>query len=274
MDVDKEESNNGREKTWNWKSKDKQARKRIIKKGNWDGVRPTEGSVCKIIIDNVEGDLASDIMIGKEFTFTIGCGDTQFEGLLERCLLNMDQQEEAYVELGSIKCTVKLISFTSPETPEYFYDIDEAIKAATEHKEKGVEHFKNNRVNEAYSRFKRAIRIIIFAGKTEEKVLPLYITVCNNIALCHLKLNHPELGIDVCNKVLEHDAKNVKALLRRSACYNMVRDFEKAHADLVKVLEIEPNNPTAKEMLPPIKADIVDMNKRYKNMVKKMFNYA
>lgn len=267
MEVDQEEK-------WDWESKCKGAKKKILKTSSWLGNTPIDGSHCKLIVKELNGIWDSQIVVGKEFEFTVGCGDSRLEGLLERCLMTMNKNEEALLKLDEVTLVITLLDFSSPEEPVYNYNLETNIKKAVEHKEKGVEHFRNSRIAEAYSRFKRAIRLLIFAHKTEEKVLPLYIIVCNNIALCHLKLNRPEDGITVSSKVLEHDAKNVKALLRRSACYNAVRDFEKAHADLVKVLEIEPNNLQAKEMMPPLEADLRDMNKRYKNMVMKMFSMS
>ncbi|XP_014289346.1 peptidyl-prolyl cis-trans isomerase FKBP4 [Halyomorpha halys] len=265
MEVDQEEK-------WDWESKCKEAKKKILKSSFWLGNSPIEGSHCKLIVRELEGVWDSEIVVDDEFEFTIGCGDSRLEGLLERCLVTMNKEEEAFLKLDKVSLVVTLLEFSTPEEPVYNYDLETNIKKAMEHKEKGVEHFRNDRIIEAYSRFRRAIRLLIFAHKTEKKVLPLYIMVCNNIALCHLKLNRPEYGIDVSSKVLEHDSGNVKALLRRSACYNAVRDFEKAHADLIKVLEIEPNNLQAKEMLLPVAADLRDMKKRYKNMVMKMFS--
>lgn len=268
MDIDQSEVE------WSWTSKCKIAKKRIIEHGTWEGTRPTEGAECKLVLEKLKGEWDSDFEFGKEILFTIGFGDTKHEGLLERCLATMDKNELSLVVLGNVRCTVRLLDFKPPEIPEHEFDQERAIQVATKHKDAGVKHYKKGNILGAYAQFRRAIRNIIFAGKDDEKVLPLYKAICNNIALCHLKLNRPELAIDVCNKVLSREENNVKALLRRASSYNLVRDYENAHLDLLRVLELEPNNPTANGMLPSLMADLHEMNARYKDMVKKMFVIA
>ena len=51
--------------------------------------------------------------------------------------------------------------------------------------------------------------------------------------------------IDDCNKVLEIEKNNLKALLRRATAYYKRKKFNEATSDITECLKIEPNNSKA-----------------------------
>ena len=107
----------------------------------------------------------------------------------------------------------------------------------------GNKLFNEQRFADAFHRFSRAVKLVIMivdenlAGKDD-----LYLTLCNNMAACQLHFRNYEYVVDLCKKVLSKTPANVKSLTRRMEAYIGLRDFENAHADATKVLELQPHN--------------------------------
>lgn len=67
--------------------------------------------------------------------------------------------------------------------------------------------------------------------------------ICNlNNAACKLKLKEYKEAKNLCNKVLEIDVNNVKALYRRAHANIFLVELESAELDVKKVLELNPDN--------------------------------
>lgn len=99
----------------------------------------------------------------------------------------------------------------------------------------------------------------------------LYSTLCNNMAACQLYFQNYDYVVDLCKKVLFRTPDNVKSLTRRMDAYVGLRDFENAHADATKILQLNPSDKYTKNKLELINKKLADQHVRYVKMVKQMF---
>ncbi|XP_014250913.1 peptidyl-prolyl cis-trans isomerase FKBP5-like [Cimex lectularius] len=243
---------------WDYESKDGRWRKRVTKQG-LKGPRPMERDECDIS------------MSGEEKRLVIGEYETALDMLVERCLMTMCRQEECvmYCEHGIFE--IKLKSFRVGVRIYSMTDNDK-LELAMKHKAQGVKLFQSGEVDKALSRFRRCLLLAVFVGK-DDQARSVYDTVCNNIALCLLKLGRDEHAVAVCDKVAAHEPDNVKCLLRRASALKALKDYEKAYLDLNAVLKIEPKNPQGLCEMEFIKEKLKDMNIRYSGMCKRMFTF-
>ncbi|XP_057591168.1 sperm-associated antigen 1 isoform X1 [Hippopotamus amphibius kiboko] len=115
---------------------------------------------------------------------------------------------------------------------------------ATREKEKGNEAFNSGDYEEAVMYYTRSI-----------SVLPT-IAAYNNRAQAELKLQNWNSAFQDCEKVLELEPGNLKALLRRATTYKHQNKLQEAIEDLNKVLAVEPDNELAKKTLSEVERDL------------------
>ena len=89
----------------------------------------------------------------------------------------------------------------------------------------------------------------------------LLVTCYLNSAACKLKTGDYKKVIDVCNKVLEKEPKNVKGLFRRGKAYIQINELDKAIEDLNTALQIDVNNVEVRNELKVAKEKI-ELNKK------------
>jgi tetratricopeptide (TPR) repeat protein len=63
-----------------------------------------------------------------------------------------------------------------------------------------------------------------------------------------LKMNRPQEVLAHCEKVLELEPNNVKALYRQAMAWKALKEFEKAIKNLQKILTIENNSDAKREL--------------------------
>lgn len=66
----------------------------------------------------------------------------------------------------------------------------------------------------------------------EEVTKPLLVDVCNNMALCQMKLNDFPKAKQSCKDALQHDPKNIKALCRMAKCCIVLGQYDEAESCL------------------------------------------
>ncbi|XP_032714478.1 sperm-associated antigen 1 [Lontra canadensis] len=115
---------------------------------------------------------------------------------------------------------------------------------ATHEKEKGNEAFNSGDYEEAVMYYTRSI-----------SVLPTVVAY-NNRAQAELKLQNWNSAFRDCEKVLELEPGNLKALLRRATTYKHQNKLQEAIEDLNKVLNVEPDNELAKKSLSEVERDL------------------
>ncbi|XP_029078755.1 sperm-associated antigen 1 [Monodon monoceros] len=115
---------------------------------------------------------------------------------------------------------------------------------AIHEKEKGNEAFNAGDYEEAVMYYTRSI-----------SVLPT-VAAYNNRAQAELKLQNWNSAFQDCEKVLELEPGNLKALLRRATTYKHQNKLQEAIKDLNKVLAVEPDNELAKKTLLEVERDL------------------
>nr|XP_044999326.1 sperm-associated antigen 1 [Jaculus jaculus] len=115
---------------------------------------------------------------------------------------------------------------------------------ATREKEKGNEAFHSGDYEEAVMYYTRSI-----------SALPT-VSAYNNRAQAEIKLEKWSSAFQDCEKVLELEPGNIKALLRRATTYKHQSKLQEAIEDLSKVLEAEPDNELAKKTLSEVERDL------------------
>ncbi|XP_030793780.1 sperm-associated antigen 1 isoform X1 [Rhinopithecus roxellana] len=111
-------------------------------------------------------------------------------------------------------------------------------------KEKGNEAFNSGDYEEAVVYYTRSI-----------SALPTVVAY-NNRAQAEIKLQNWNSAFQDCEKVLELEPGNVKALLRRATTYKHQNKLQEAIEDLSKVLDVEPDNELAKKTLSEVERDL------------------
>eukprot|EP00063_Salmo_salar_P066376 XP_014041211.1 PREDICTED: sperm-associated antigen 1-like [Salmo salar] len=109
----------------------------------------------------------------------------------------------------------------------------EKVLVASREKDKGNEAFKANDYEEAVLYYTRSL-----------SVLPT-VAGYNNRAQSEIKLQHWHNALNDCQKVLEMEPDNMKALLRRATVLEQQGNYQNAAEDLRNVLQTEPQNITA-----------------------------
>ncbi|XP_037359135.1 LOW QUALITY PROTEIN: sperm-associated antigen 1 [Talpa occidentalis] len=120
----------------------------------------------------------------------------------------------------------------------------EIASLAVREKEKGNEAFNSGDFEEAVMYYTRSI-----------SVLPTVVAY-NNRAQAELKLQNWNSAFQDCEKVLELEPGNLKALLRRATTYKHQNKLQEALEDLHKVLDFEPDNELAKKTLSEVERDL------------------
>ncbi|XP_023619380.1 sperm-associated antigen 1 [Myotis lucifugus] len=115
---------------------------------------------------------------------------------------------------------------------------------ATREKEKGNEAFKSGDYEEAVKYYTRSISVLPTAA------------AYNNRAQAELKLQNWNSAFQDCEKVLELEPGNVKALLRRATTFKHQNKLQDAMEDLHQVLDAEPDNELAKKTLSEVEREL------------------
>ncbi|XP_054241447.1 sperm-associated antigen 1 [Indicator indicator] len=134
--------------------------------------------------------------------------------------------------------------FSRPSLPVIQKKIDtsgmtkkEKIFIATREKEKGNEAFATGDYVEAVTYYARSISVIPTAA------------AYNNKAQAEIKLQNWDSALQDCEKVLDMEPHNIKALMRHATVCSQLQSYQTAIEDLNKVLCVEPGNALAKKSL-------------------------
>ncbi|EMP28820.1 Sperm-associated antigen 1 [Chelonia mydas] len=118
---------------------------------------------------------------------------------------------------------------------------------ANREKEKGNEAFAIGDFKEAVTYYTRSI-----------SVLPT-VSAYNNRAQAEIKLQNWHNAFQDCEKVLDLEPGNLKALMRRATVHKHLQNYQAAIQDLAKVLHVEPENAIAKKNLSDIEQKLKDL---------------
>lgn len=264
-----------------WISPDKRIKKVILIFGN-NGLKPTENCKCSVIIS----DTKYDVKKYNESPVVIGDSNNSFERLLHIVLTTMNQGEKAKIIFTLKEKEVELLlELKAFKSDGFIFDwhAKKKYEMAFKHKEAGIDLFKETLYVDASHRFSKAIKLLasipIPVDETPTKIddLPIsdvYSLKCilyNNLASCYLKHGGYETVIDLCKRVLQQDANNVKAIYKMAVSYYEVHDYHKALKAIESVLKLDPENKAATEKMKIFVQKVNETNARVDAMIKKMF---
>ncbi|CAN6281540.1 unnamed protein product [Urochloa humidicola] len=170
---------------------------------------------------------------------------------------------------------VELMDFTK-EKESWEMSAHEKLEAAEKSKVAGNDLFKIGKFQRAAKKYSKALDYINedghFEDEVEESMKTLRVSCCLNHAACCLKLKDFAQTISLCSKVLEIESCNVKALYRRAQAYIESYDLELAKRDVLKALELDPDNREVKLLQANLKKLQVESNKRDAKLYANMFD--
>ncbi|XP_062553119.1 FK506-binding protein 59 isoform X2 [Armigeres subalbatus] len=258
---------------------------RFIQKVGEGKKTPNDGAFVKI---HLVGQYGGKVFEDRDAEFTLG------EGEEAGVIAGVEIALEKFKKMETSKLILKpQFAFGPVEKPEFqlpanatveyivtlkeferepdSWKLDDAerMEQAKLFKEKGTNYFKDSKFKLALKMYEKSLGFLTSSDTEDSKQFKL--TVYLNKALCHQKLSDQDEAKDACNKALEIDHKNVKALYRRGQSRLSLGDFENALTDFNAVREIEPENKAALNQITICKQKIKDYNEQQKKVFANMF---
>lgn len=118
---------------------------------------------------------------------------------------------------------------------------EERIQWALERKAEGNAQFRSGSYVAAMDAYVQALTGLDFGSTDEERrevQETLQLPVLGNLAACKIALRDFATAVDLCDKALEVDANNVRALQRRCRANAALERFAAAKADLARLAEV------------------------------------
>ncbi|XP_076289092.1 tetratricopeptide repeat protein 9C [Lasioglossum baleicum] len=279
-------------------SADKKVTTNVIQPGQYSK-KATECANCEVFIENIQVSNASIKDLGEKYnsvildgtskkSLVIGEANCEIDRQIERTIqmMNIGEKREITLDIVEdvdlplvIKFEVTLLGIVLFD-PIWVWTPQTKYSVALKYKETGVRLFKEHRLIDAFHKFSKACKILItlepisdleLEKSLENDINHLRLVLYNNMAGCQLNRKNYEHTITLCTKILSKESNNIKALYRRGVAYGNLKDVEKAVADLENAVSLEPNNRAAKEQLAIYDAQLQEANKKFGNMMRRMF---
>nr|XP_020487038.2 peptidyl-prolyl cis-trans isomerase FKBP4 [Labrus bergylta] len=264
--------------------------RRIITKGQGYS-KPNEGAAVEVTL---EGSCEGRVFDERELKFEIG--DAESQGLpvgVEKAIVAMEEGEEAlfimkpkygFGNTGNAKYNIPggatlqyKIKLTAFEKAKESWEMNtvEKLEQSVIVKEKGTQYFKEGKYKHASVQYKRIVSWLEHeAGLSEEdegKAKALRLAAHLNLAMCFLKLQEPNQALESCDKALELDESNEKALFRRGEALFGMKEFDRARDDFQQVVQLYPANKAAKSQVVFCQKRIKEQHEKDKRIYANMF---
>ncbi|XP_077424747.1 peptidyl-prolyl cis-trans isomerase FKBP4 [Vanacampus margaritifer] len=264
--------------------------RRIITKGQ-PYCRPNEGSSVEV---TVEGSYEGRVFDKRDIKFEIGDADSlDLPAGAEKAIMAMEEGEEALFHIKSkygfghagnakynipggalLQYKIKLTAFEKAKDT-WKMNSSEKLEQSAVVKEKGTQYFKKGLYKRASTQYKRIISWLdnesALTEEEEEKAKALRLAAHLNLAMCYLKLKEPNQALENCNKALELDESNEKALFRRGEALFSMKEFDKARDDFQRVVQLYPANKAAKSQMVLCQKHMKEQHEKEKRTYAKMF---
>jgi len=148
---------------------------------------------------------------------------------------------------------------------------EDKLKVSMEIKAIGNDLFKAQEFSKAFDQYDKVLRYLP-EDKENKELQDLEQSVQLNVALCGLKTHSYDDVITVCNKVLEKQPTNSKALFRIGQAYLNLGNLDSAKENLEKALKLEPTDKAIPAQLKLVKQKEDEQKQKQKQMYSKMFN--
>ncbi|XP_012695496.2 peptidyl-prolyl cis-trans isomerase FKBP4 [Clupea harengus] len=264
--------------------------RRILTKGEGYS-KPNEGAAVEV---SIEGRYEERVFDERELKFELGDGDNlDLPPAVEKALLNMEKGEEALFTVkpkygfgstgkakfnipggATLQYKIKLTTFEKAKE-SWEMNTDEKLEQSGIVKDKGTQYFKDGKYKQASVQYKRIISWLehesALKGEDEEKAKALRLAAHLNLAMCYLKLQEHSQALENCDKALELDANNEKALFRRGESLFGLKEFERARDDFTRVTQLYPANRAAKAQVQGCQKHIKEQHEKDKRLYAGMF---
>ncbi|XP_072241866.1 peptidyl-prolyl cis-trans isomerase FKBP4 [Leuresthes tenuis] len=264
--------------------------RRIVTKGQGYS-KPNEGASVEV---TVEGTFDERVFDQRELKFEIGDGESL--GLptgVEKAIMAMEQGEEALFTIkpkygfgnagnekhnipggATLQYKIKLAAFEKAKE-SWEMNTLEKLEQSGIVKEKGTQYFKEGKYKQASVQYKRIVSWLENeSGLTEEdekKAKVLQLAAHLNVAMCYLKLQEPNQAFESCDKALEMDSTNEKALFRRGEALFCMKEYDRARDDFQRVVQLYPVNKAAKSQLALCQKRMKEQHEKDKRIYANMF---
>ncbi|XP_076848890.1 peptidyl-prolyl cis-trans isomerase FKBP4 [Brachyhypopomus gauderio] len=264
--------------------------RRILTKGEGYS-KPNEGASVEV---HVEGKHEDRVFDDRELKFEIGDGESlDLPPGVEKALQAMEQGEESLFTLkpkygfgnagsakfnippgGMLEYKLKLTAFEKAKE-SWEMNTSEKLEQSAIVKEKGTQYFKDGKYKQAAVQYKRIVSWLehesALHGEEEERAKTLRLAAHLNLAMCYLKLHDPSPAFENCDKALELDANNEKALFRRGEALFAMKEFDRAREDFQRVLQLYPANKAAKSQVVLCQKHLKEQHEKDKRLYANMF---
>ncbi|CAN9511806.1 unnamed protein product [Ophioblennius macclurei] len=154
-------------------------------------------------------------------------------------------------------------------------DLTEKLDLVDGVKKKGNQYFKAGRYQQAVIQYQRIISWLEMecgSGLEQQKRIQDYVLTAHlNLSLCFLRIKEFSQVVDNCNKVIEIDESNEKALYRRGEARLTCNEFSLAMADFQQVLQVNPSNRAARSQISICQSKIKEHHEQDKKIYANMF---
>ncbi|KAI4902615.1 hypothetical protein NFI96_032938 [Prochilodus magdalenae] len=263
--------------------------RRIVTKGEGYS-KPNEGASVEV---HVEGKHEGRVFDERDLKFEVGDGDTlDLPPGVEKALQAMEQGEESLFTIkpkygfgnagyakfnippgATLHYKIKLAAFEKAKSWEM--NTSEKLEQSIIVKEKGTQYFKDGKYKQAAVQYKRIVSWLehesSLQGEEEEKAKALRLAAHLNLSMCYLKLQEANPALENCDKALELDANNEKALFRRGEALFMLKEFDRAKDDFQRVIQLYPANKAAKSQVLLCQKHIKEQHEKDKRLYANMF---
>jgi tetratricopeptide (TPR) repeat protein len=154
---------------------------------------------------------------------------------------------------------------------------EDKLQLAGMRKEEGGRLFKSQRFELALAKYRKVVDELRDTNDTKnwpdefkQEAKELKKAAELNKAACFLKLGDNLGTLSACNAVLKEDRNNLKAIFRRAKAHHGRAENVEAQRDLERVLELDPANADAKQLLPYVKKAQKKADAQGKNTFSKM----
>ncbi|XP_041671054.1 peptidyl-prolyl cis-trans isomerase FKBP5 [Cheilinus undulatus] len=154
-------------------------------------------------------------------------------------------------------------------------DLNEKLSLASEVKHKGNHYFKAGRYQQAVVQYQRIVSWLEMECGTgieqQKRIQDFLLTSHLNLALCFLRVKEFSQVVENCNKVIELDENNEKALYRRGEARLLRNEFSLAMADFQQVLQVNASNRAARAQISICQCKIKEHHEQDKKTYANMF---
>ncbi len=158
-------------------------------------------------------------------------------------------------------------------------NFDKVLDIITKIKNAGNQFYKEKNFPKAIEKYKKACRYISHLrdsmGSTEEEeeeaIRKVEVPCCLNIAAACIADKKWDEAKTECDKVLEIQEENVKALFRRGQCHLGKKDYDLALGDFNKARQLEPTDKGIVNEIAKTKKAKMEYAQKEKKMYSKMF---